>query len=97
VIPLQNSKTPTCRNASRGLFWNYIVISEFWYKEVTLQPSCKSFVVPLQHGYGYTEFLHITSERGLRDGSLPAIGILHRRSVARIRAAEVLCQLSFAE
>ncbi len=29
IIPLQNSKTPTCRNASRGLFWNYIVISEF--------------------------------------------------------------------
>ena len=45
---------------------------------------------------GYTEFLHITSERGLRNGSLPAIGILHRRSAARICAAEVLCQLSFA-
>ena len=48
MIPLQNSKAPTCRNASRGLFWNYIVISEFWYKEVTLQPSCELFVVPLQ-------------------------------------------------
>ena len=46
---------------------------------------------------GYTEFLHITSERGLRDGSLPAIGILHRRRAARICAAEVLRQLSFAE
>ena len=28
---------------------------------------------------GYTEFLHIALERGLRDGSLSAIGILHRR------------------
>jgi hypothetical protein len=46
---------------------------------------------------GYTEFLHIASERGLRDGSLPVAGILHRRGAARIRAAEVLCQLSFAE
>ena len=91
MIPLQNSKAPTCRNASRGLFWNYIVISEFWYKEVTLQPSCESLAVPLQHGYGYTEFLHIASERGLRDGSLPVAGILHRRGAARIRAAEVLC------
>ena len=45
---------------------------------------------------GYTEFLHIALERGLRDGSLSAIGILHRRRAARIRAAEVLCQLSFA-
>ena len=30
-------------------------------------------------------------------GSLPVAGILHRRRAARIRAAEVLCQLSFAE
>ena len=48
MIPLQNSKAPTCRNASRGLFWNYIVISEFWYKEVTLQLSCDSLAVPLR-------------------------------------------------
>ena len=54
------------------------------------------FIVPLQHGYGFTEFLHITSERGLRNGSLSVVGILHRGSVARIRTAEVLCQLSFA-
>ena len=46
---------------------------------------------------GYTEFLHIAPELGLRDGSLSAVGILHRGSAARIRAAEVLCQLSFAE
>ena len=55
---------------------------------------------------GYTEFLHIAipadaptrslSERGLRNGSLSVVGILHRRSAARICAAEVLCQLSFA-
>jgi hypothetical protein len=45
---------------------------------------------------GYTEFPHIAIERGLRNGSLSAVGILHRRSAARIRAAEVLCQLSFA-
>ena len=55
---------------------------------------------------GYTEFLHIAipadaptrslSECGLRDGPLSVAGILHRRSAARIRAAEILCQLSFA-
>ena len=64
------------------------------------------FIVPLQHGYGFTEFLHITipadaptrslSERGLRNGSLSVVGILHRGSVTRIRTADVLCQLSFA-
>ena len=46
---------------------------------------------------GYTAFFHIFIERGLRDGSLSAVGILYRRCAARIRAAEVLCQLSFAE
>ena len=28
MIPLQNSKTPTCSNASRGFFWNYICRKE---------------------------------------------------------------------
>ena len=40
--------------------------------------------------YGLTEFLHITSERGLRDGSLSAVGILHRShcEAAVVRAVE---------
>jgi hypothetical protein len=45
---------------------------------------------------GYTEFPHIAIERGLRDGSLSAVGIPYRWRTARIRAAEILRQLSFA-
>ena len=57
----------------------------------------RSLIRTFAVGYGSTEFLLIVAERGLRDGSLLAVGIPDCRGAACVCAAEVLCQLSVAQ